>query len=292
MPDQLPGLLLDTHTHLWNPALGYPWLSGELRRPYSPGDLREAVAARSPVPPFRQVAVILVEADRGPDGTETAEHLRLAAHDPLVVGVVGDLPPGRTVDSLLDLPGSERLLGIRTSARRFAALDRSERLALAGALATHRLTWEFNVGVELLPDVADVVRAEPSLHVVLDHLAGFPGARSPDLPTWERAAGRLAVRSSVGVKVSGLLTMDRDRGRAETDRAAARVVDTFGPAHLMLGSDWPVCRQAGTWSESIDRAIRACGFTATSAPADLAGRSAARCYPRLDLTGVPGTAPG
>jgi L-fuconolactonase len=58
-------------------------------------------------------------------------------------------------------------------------------------------------------------------------------------------------------------------------------VDAFGPERLMLGSDWPLCLLAGTYSDAIDPVRYLVAELAAHEQADIRGGTAARVY-RLD----------
>jgi len=142
------------------------------------------------------------------------------------------------------------------------------------------------VSVELLPEVIRIGRSVATARLVLDHLAGFPGTTSQTFAAWLRATDHLAELPYVAVKISGLATKDQSMGKSDVNGAVAYLAHIFGSSRLMVGSDWPVCLRAGSWSRSLARAIEAGQSTSITKPGDLLLGSATAIYPRLKLVGV------
>ena len=117
---------------------------------------------------------------------------------------------------------------------------------------------------------------------VLDHLAGPPIA-SGDLSAWGRALLPLAELPNVSAKISGLvteadwLTWSIDDLRHPVELA----VDAFGPIRLMLGSDWPVCLLAGSYTDAIDSVRYMLAELPVHEQDEIRGGTAVRIY-RLD----------
>ena len=84
---------------------------------------------------------------------------------------------------------------------------------------------------------------------VLDHIAK-PKIAAGEMQPWADNLRKLAAFPNVFCKLSGLVTEadihnwtpDQLRPYVET------VIDAFGPARVMFGSDWPVCTCATTYS--------------------------------------------
>jgi L-fuconolactonase len=62
---------------------------------------------------------------------------------------------------------------------------------------------------------------------------------------------------------------------------ADALLDSFGPARLMYGSDWPVCLLAASYDEVVTAAEELTAALSPSEQADMFGGTAARSY-RLD----------
>ncbi len=248
---------VDAHHHLWDlTAHRHDWLDEPgrevIRRSFGPADLREAVAGGVAGRPV--TATVLVQAL--PDPGETEALLALAAGEPLVGAVVGwvDLTApdvGDRLDALRSAPGGERLRGVRhlvESEPDPRWLARPQVRAGLAAVAARDLTYDLLVRPAQLPAAVELAAALPDLTLVLDH-AGKPGIAGGDLAGWERDLRALARHEQVRCKLSGLVTeADHARWRpADLAPVTQVLLDAFGPARLMFGSDWPVCLLASSW---------------------------------------------
>ena len=75
---------------------------------------------------------------------------------------------------------------------------------------------------------------------------------------WNRNIRELARRSNVYCKLSGMVTEAdwSDWSNEQLQPYVDTVLEAFGPARLMFGSDWPVCLVASTyhgWQETVGR---------------------------------------
>jgi L-fuconolactonase len=146
-------------------------------------------------------------------------------------------------------------------------------------LATHGLTYDLLIYPRQLPAAIDLVRAFPEQLFVLDHLAKPPiksGAVSP----WREAIRELAAFPQVHCKVSGMVTEADHRAWQPADLRPYLdvVIEAFGPARLMYGSDWPVCLLAADYARQ--HAATATYFAGVSAPerAGIFGANAVHFY--------------
>jgi L-fuconolactonase len=99
---------------------------------------------------------------------------------------------------------------------------------------------------------AEFVRRFPEQRFVLDHLAK-PEIRSGAMNAWKKGIAELATYPNVFCKLSGLVTeADWNRWKPADMRPYLDVVfERFGANRLMIGSDWPVCTVAGSYSHVI-----------------------------------------
>jgi len=88
---------------------------------------------------------------------------------------------------------------------------------------------------------------------VLDHLAK-PAIKLQEIESWAAGVRRLAAFPNVFCKLSGLITeADWQRWKPEDIAPYLNIAfETFGASRLMIGSDWPVCLVAGSYSRTID----------------------------------------
>jgi predicted TIM-barrel fold metal-dependent hydrolase len=92
-----------------------------------------------------------------------------------------------------------------------------------------------------LPLAAALVDACPGTTFVLDH-CGVPDIAGGDFDGWAAQVTELARRLNLHVKVSGITAYGPAGWTAQTLRPYVRhVIESFGPARVVWGSDSPVC---------------------------------------------------
>jgi L-fuconolactonase len=253
-------VIVDAHHHLWDPARHrYPWMTGPaaaLARSFDLGDLRAASAG------LGVQATIVVEAAR--TEAETVELLAIAA-DPAtpVAGVVGwvDLS-ALDVDSRLAAlragPGGERLVAVRHPVEDEGDpgwLLQADVLRGLRAVAAAGLAYDLLVRPVQLEAARRAAELVDDLRFVLDH-GGKPPIAAGAWEPWAADIARLAELDNVTCKLSGLVTEAHwERWRDDgVDRYAEHLLDCFGPARLMYGSDWPVCTLAASYADVVELA--------------------------------------
>ncbi|WP_369216914.1 amidohydrolase family protein [Streptomyces flavofungini] len=282
------GPFVDAHHQVWDLAVReQDWLADDalapLRRSFSLSDL--APEARS----AGVGATVLVQTATVAE--ETPEFLALAAESDLVAGVVGwtDLTRpdvAETLARLRELPGGERLVGIRHQVRGEQdpewLLRPDVRRGLA-ALADAGLVYDLVVLPHQLPSCARAAVDHPGLTFVLDHL-GKPPIASGALEPWASAVRALAVRPNTVCKLSGMVTeADHKDWTVEDLRPFVdTVVGAFGPERLMFGSDWPVSLLAASYDEVLDAAELLTHSLGAAARGEIFAGTARRVY------GLPG----
>nr|WP_234538575.1 amidohydrolase family protein [Streptomyces shenzhenensis] len=240
---------IDAHHHVWDlDRRPQPWTEDlpVLKRSFPFAELAPQLRATG----VAGTVVVHTVADLD----ETRELIALADAEPLVAGVVGwfDLEAGDLDDVLTaarELPGGRRLVGARHQLQVEPDKAWLDRPAVRRGLATlgrHGLTWDLVVSPEQLTDVSRTVAALPEVSFVLDH-AGKPPIARGDLTDWTTGLVALSRFPNVAVKLSGLVTgASWEHWRVSDLRpVAAAVLEHFGPARTMYGSDWPVCLLAG-----------------------------------------------
>lgn len=251
------GQRIDAHQLFWDPArFDYPRLSSDLaslRQAFGPDQLRP-ILAREDIS-----GTVLVQAL--PTLEETRHLLSVAATEPFVAGVIGwvDLDARHVTEQLERLrsaPGGGYLVGLRhptCSEPDPEWLLRDEVQRGLAAVRSAELAFDLHVCTRELPAALLVSRNHPGLRFIIDHVAAPPIA-SGDLSAWGRAILPLAELPNVSVKISGLVT-EADWHTWSIDdlrHPKELAVDAFGSARLMLGSDWPRCLLAGSYSDAMD----------------------------------------
>jgi L-fuconolactonase len=185
-----------------------------------------------------------------------------------VADTIAALPPG--------------LVGIRhlvQGERDPAWLSRPDVRRGIAAVGAAGLAYDLLTLPHQLPAAIDTVRALPEVTFVLDHLSKPPIAKG-ELEPWATRVRELAAEPNVFCKLSGMVTEADPGGWSVADlRPFAEVVlDAFGPARVMFGSDWPVCLLAASYTEVVEAAdALTVGLSAAERDAVFAG-TAARAY--------------
>jgi L-fuconolactonase len=253
---------IDAHHHLWDLAVrDQPWTHDlpAIHRSFSLDDLRPELDAAGI---DRTVVVQTITVDE-----ETPELLALAAHQPVIAGVVGwaDLTSPAVADRIAELkalPGGDRLVGIRHQVQEEPDprwLARPEVITGLRSLADHGVVYDLLIIPEQLPAAIEAVRTVPEATFVLDH-AAKPAIATSGYDEWHPGFAELATLPNVAVKLSGLVTeADHDHWTvAGIEPYARAVIEDFGPERVMFGSDWPVCKLAGGYAgvlEVVDSVI-------------------------------------
>jgi len=276
---------IDAHHHIWDPErYSYRWLTG------APAVLDQRYGLDDLVPELTSediTGTILVSAL--PSSDETRELLALAATTPVIHGVVGwvDLASPTVAGDIHALRtgrGGEKLVGLCHRAHdemdpRWLLRDDVHR-GLAAVEAAD-LVFELQVRTREMGAAATLCAAFPGLRFVLDHL-GRPPIAGGDLSAWGRALLPLAELPNVSAKICGLvteadwLTWSIDDLRDPVELA----VDAFGPYRLMLGSDWPLCLLAGSYTDVIDSVRYLLAELPTHHQDEIRGGTAMRTYRR------------
>jgi L-fucono-1,5-lactonase len=221
-----------------------------LRRDFLPHDLEPELAAAG----FD--GSIAVQARQTLD--ETRWLLDLAASSPLILGVVGwvDLRSPDVRAQLDEFAGNPKLLGIRHIVQsepddRF--LLQPDFLRGISLLEEFDLTYDILIYPKHLPVAAEFVQRFPRQRFVLDHLAK-PPIKSGNLHPWDFGIRELAKSPNVFCKLSGLMT-EADWRNWKPEHIAPYLdvaFDSFGSDRLMIGSDWPVCKVAASYSRAMN----------------------------------------
>lgn len=237
---------IDAHHHLFDFAKDpYDWIVGDamapIKRDFTMADLRAEVQATS------ITNTILVHAT----GThqETHDMLTLAAQDDMVVAVVGWLdvqsPESLAVcDQYLAHPAAGYLKGIRDIAQDNPNpnyLATSQAIATVRGIGKRGLVYEILTKTPELKAGIELVRACPDMQFVLDHISK-PYISRQEFEPWKSLISELASHSNVACKISGLVTEANWKKWKVSDFTPYidHVIESFSPARLMFGSDWPV----------------------------------------------------
>jgi L-fuconolactonase len=276
---------IDAHQHFWDlKRLPYPWMpadpSSPLRRDYFPEHLRPILARNK----FH--GSVVVQAATTPD--EAPWLLSLADEYPFILGVVAwvDLTDPRVGGTLDTLQRHPRFKGVRHPVHDETDdrwLLRPNVITGLKELERRDLPYDLLLRPQHLPVIPELVDKLPDLRMVIDHIAK-PDIKNKAWEPWAAQMERAAVFPQILVKLSGMITEASWDGWKSDDLRpyVQHVLGLFGFDRCMFGSDWPVCRLAGTWKEVL------AGFTQAHGPVDkdlrvkLTGENAAGFY-KLDV---------
>jgi L-fuconolactonase len=274
---------IDAHHHIWElDRRPHAWLDdagmAAVRRDFTVADLAPLTAAAGI---DRTILVQVL-----PSPAETAEFLTLAGEPGPVAGVVGwaDLTSGhlpQALGALRSSPGGAHLVGIRHLVQGEPDprwLGRPDVRRGLRTVADAGLVYDLLTLPHQLPAAIDTVRALPGLTFVLDHLSK-PPISAGELHPWAELVRELAALPNVSCKLSGMVTEAGARWTVAGLRPYAEVVlDAFGPARVMFGSDWPVCLLAASYTDVTSAARELTAALTREEQALVFGGTAARVY--------------
>ena len=141
------------------------------------------------------------------------------------------------------------------------------------------LPFDMNFLGRTLPIAYDLAAACPDVTFVLDH-CGTPDIAGGDMDPWREGMVRLAGLPHVNVKLSGITAY---AAPGDWDFSTLRpwidhVLDTFGPARMVWGSDWPVVNLGAGLPAWLDITERVLGELSLDEQELIGWRNAERIY--------------
>ncbi len=249
---------IDAHCHIWALERGdYDWLDASdpglapIARDFGPSDLKARLDASG-----IGHAIVVQAAPTEDETLWLLEQAQGAAH---IAGVVGwvDLTAPDIAHRMATLAVNPALRGIRPMVQDLAPdwLVTAPAQGWVSALMDAGLRFDALVRPAHLAVLLDLMRANPSLPVVIDHVAKPALAAPADDPRhamWREGMARLAGETGAFCKLSGILT-EMGPDQLETTRDTVfplldQMLSWFGAERMMWGSDWPVLRLAGSYA--------------------------------------------
>ena len=255
--------IIDTHIHLFDPRRpqGVPWpekTNTVLYKPALPDRYRKIVE------PLGVRGAIEVEASPWLEDNQWV--LDVAAKDKIIVGMVGDLEPGKPEfrKQLERFHRNKLFLGFRYGNLwgRDLTTELSKPEFVAGLKETAQAGLELdtaNQNAALIRAAVRVTDLVPDLRIVIDHLAQFnPPTEKAALAAYHADLRELGKRKQVYLKVSEVLRRVNGRVIEDVNFYKPRLdefFEIFGPDRLVYGSDWP---NSDTWAEypAVLRVVR------------------------------------
>jgi L-fuconolactonase len=254
-------LKIDSHQHFWHyTPREYGWINEQMsviRRDFLPGDLRTEMLAAG------VSGAVSVQASQTLE--ETRWLLQLAADNDFIKGVVGWAPliDSNVHEILTELKANPKLVGVRhvlhDEPDDFYML-RDDFNRGIGKLKTFGLPYDILIFERHLPQTIEFVDRHEGQVFIVDHLAK-PRVKAGEISPWRENLHELARRRNVYCKLSGLATEAdyRDWTADQLKPYIDTVLDAFGPARMMFGSDWPVCLLAAGYKQWVDLVTNAVG---------------------------------
>lgn len=271
---------IDAHHHLWQYSEeAYPWISDSmhvLKRDFLPEDIASEVRANN------IDGCIVVQAQQTLDDTYAL--LGYADRHAFLRGVVGWAPIScSTFPSILEeLCSHPKLLGLRHVVQDEPddnfILSKDFNVGV-DRLAKENLVYDVLIFAKHLPQTIAFVDRHPQQVFVLDHI-GKPPIAERVLSPWRENLRDLARRENVYCKLSGLMTEANWNDWKEEDFQpyVDTVIEAFGPARIMMGSDWPVCLLAGSYSRWMELVHKWISSLSADEQDRILGGSAAEVY--------------
>jgi L-fuconolactonase len=278
---------IDAHQHFWHYSpTTHGWIDDSmvaLRRDFLPNDLAPLLAEGG------LAGSIAVQAQQ--DISETRWLLELADAHPFIRGVVGwvDLLADDVRGSIEDIAAHPKLVGVRELVQSEADgfMAREDFRRGIAALRDYGLSYDILIYQRQLAEAEEFVRAFPGQVFVLDHMAK-PDIRAHEagdrvsFDAWVAGIRALAVHDNVYCKLSGMVTeADWTASVPATfEPYLATVIEAFGAARCMIGSDWPVCTLSGSYGDVTDIVRDYVGRLSAPEHAAILGGNALRAYGR------------
>jgi len=253
---------IDSHQHFWQVERGdYAWLTPELNTLYQdflPKDIQQYLSSE------KVSQTIVVQA--ADTIAETEFMLGLAQQHDFIAGVVGwvDMENPDAIAQLTRLKQSQYFKGIRPMIQEIENVDwmlSPELTPVFDALIDLELTFDALVLPKHLANLNQLLNKHPKLKVVIDHGAkpniadakGIAISQSMN-KQWAEDLKALSKHPNVYCKLSGLLTEAGEQADyADIEPYMSHLLNCFGPAKLMWGSDWPVVNLSADYPSWINQ---------------------------------------
>ena len=243
--------IVDPHVHVWINDSSYPWAKETIDPPKddaTPSMLLELMKANG----VERTVLVQFIGYRW-DNRYALDTMK--KHRPFFMGVSRVNPQDDEAPEHLSELTEQGFHGVRLSPAADATGDwirhvRMQRLwKRAESL---KVPMQIYAPITRMPDIAPLIERCPDLDVVIDHMADCP----IDQPEQLEKLIALARFPRVFVKISHLWSISRQPYPwLDAQEYVKRLYAVFSPQRLMWGTDWPVCKQWTSYSETL-RAVR------------------------------------
>ena len=264
--------MIDAHHHLWDlNAVDYPWLMEKgkkrffgdptpIQRNYLIDEHIKLAAALG----FKASVHIQVGAV---DGLEEAKWVNKIVSEnqswPMAQVAFCDLSGDQREIHLDELQKLSSVVGVRQIIGRSPAEDSSSKtnelltsdsfMKGLQSISDRGLSFDLQIIPELSETCAAVFSQFPNLQVILCH-AGSPYNRTEEgITSWSSDLNHLSKLSNVSCKLSGLGMFDHNWTQATVAPIVATVMEQFGSARVMFGSNFPVDSLSSSFKALFER---------------------------------------
>jgi L-fuconolactonase len=242
---------LDSHQHFWSyNSNEYGWISNDmeiLQKDYLPDQLKAELSS------IGFDGSVAVQARQSLE--ETQWLLDLAQQNSFIKGVIGwvDLCSPDVEKQLFQFSGNPKLVGIRHVIHDEPDDDfilMKSFLRGISYLKKFGLTYDILIFPRHLSNTIRFVSQFPEQIFILDHIAK-PSIKDKKMSPWKEDIEKLARFRNVYCKLSGMVTEAniKDWKQEELIPYLDIVFDAFDINRLIIGSDWPVCKIAGSYKQ-------------------------------------------
>jgi L-fuconolactonase len=272
-------MVIDSHQHFWKyDPVRHAWINDEMKviqKDFLPGQLHPLLQHNG------IDGCVTVQVDQTEE--ETHFMLSLAEKNPFIKGVVGwvDLRADDLENRLESFTQFPRLKGFRHIVQGEPDGFLSDRKFVEGVkkLERYNFTYDLLIYHHQLTEALAFIQHVPNVKVVIDHIAK-PSIRTGEKTHWELNMAAMATFKNVYCKVSGMVTEANWRNWKPTDFTPYldEIFETFGPARVMYGSDWPVCLVAASYEQQFGIVQQYITQLSSSEKQQVMGRNAETFY--------------
>lgn len=272
---------IDSHQHYWHfNTADYGWMGDNMsviKRDFLPVDL---------IPELKSIdfdGSVAVQARQSLE--ETNWLFQLADENPQIKGVVGwlDLQAEEVEKQIAEFAKHPKAVGVRHVIHDEEDINfmlRPEFVRGVKLLEKYNLAYDILIFPTHLANTIKFVKqfSENQIFVV-DHIAK-PLIKDGKLSPWKEEIIQLAKFPNVYCKLSGMVT-EADWNNWSPDDIKPyidTVIDAFGIERVMIGSDWPVCLIAGSYSEVMNVVIDYISNFSDENKFKILGGNAAKAY--------------
>jgi L-fuconolactonase len=243
---------IDSHQHFWNyDPVRDSWITDDM------GVLRSNFLPEHLLPLLTENKIdgcVAVQADQSTHETDFL--LQQAKEHSFIRGVVGwiDLRSSTLEGQVEAYSDEKKLKGFRHIVQSEPAgfLRNTKFIDGVREIAKRGYTYDLLIYAHQMEDALYFLSQTQDVKIVIDHIAK-PSIRTGHKTQWELQLAAMSTFENVCCKVSGMVTEADWKNWKKEDIVPFldEVFESFGPARIMYGSDWPVCMLAARYDAQL-----------------------------------------